>query len=255
MSKYTTEVRYVCEQKAGLIESVGFSGVEEVLEKCWDKVITSRVKMFDEEYRKVLYKKILKHYYTREIGAESVGLWQLWMNTRLEEVMPYYNQLYESELIKIEPLKNVDYSRTYDKKGTGAKQETGRVDSTSSDSGSSERSGSASESRESTDLYSDTPQGAITGLEEMKYLTNARKVNDSGSSSGSSKESSSSTGHLISDTANTTKHDDSEVYTEKIVGKTDGVSMSALLKEFRENFLNIDMMVIGEFSDLFMNLW
>ena len=255
MSKYTTEVRYVCEQKAGLVESVGFSGVEEVLEKSWDKVITSRVKMFDEEYRKVLYKKILKHYYTREIGAESVGLWQLWMNTKLEEVMPYYNQLYESELIKIEPLKNVDYSRTYDKKGTGAKQETGRVDSTSSDSGSSERSGSASESRESTDLYSDTPQGAITGLEEMKYLTNARKVNDSGSSSGSSKENSSSTGHLISDTANTTTHDDSEVYTEKIVGKTDGVSMSSLLKEFRENFLNIDMMVIGEFSDLFMNLW
>lgn len=255
MSKYTTEVRYVCEQKAGLVESVGFSGVEEVLEKSWDKVITSRVKMFDEEYRKVLYKKILKHYYTREIGAESVGLWQLWMNTKLEEVMPYYNQLYESELIKIEPLRNVDYSRTYDKKGVGSKQETGRVDSTSTDSGSSERSGSASESRDSTDLYSDTPQGGITGLKEMKYLTNARLVNESGSSSGSSKESSSSTGNVVSDTANTTTHDDSEVYTEKVVGKTDGASMSAMLKEFRESFLNIDMMVIGEFSDLFMNLW
>lgn len=255
MSKYTTEVRYVCEQKAGLVESVGFSGVEEVLEKSWDKVITSRVKMFDEEYRKVLYKKILKHYYTREIGAESVGLWQLWMNTKLEEVMPYYNQLYESELIKIEPLRNVDYSRTYDKKGTGAKQETGRVDSTSTGSGSSESSGSASESRDSTDLYSDTPQGGITGLKDMKYLTNARLVSDNGSSSGSSKESSSSTGNVVSDTANTTTHDDSEVYTEKIVGKTDGTSMSAMLKEFRESFLNIDMMVIGEFSDLFINLW
>lgn len=255
MSKYTTEVRYVCEQKAGLVESVGFSGVEEVLEKSWDKVITSRVKMFDEEYRKVLYKKILKHYYTREIGAESVGLWQLWMNTKLEEVMPYYNQLYESELIKIEPLRNVDYSRTYDKKGVGSKQETGRVDSTSTDSGSSESSESASESSDSTDLYSDTPQGGITGLKEMKYLTNARLVNESGSSSGSSKKSSSSTGNVVSDTANTTTHDDSEVYTEKIVGKTDGASMSAMLKEFRESFLNIDMMVIGEFSDLFMNLW
>ena len=255
MSKYTTEVRYVCEQKAGLVESVGFSGVEEVLEKCWDKVITSKVRMFDEEYRKVLYKKILKHYYTREIGAETVGLWQLWMNTKLEEVMPYYNQLYESELIKIEPLKNVDYSRTYDKKGTGAKQETGRVDSTSTDSGSRESSGSASESRESTDLYSDTPQGGITGLKDMKYLTNARLVSESGSSSGSSKDSSSSTGNVVSDTSNTTTHDDSEVYTEKIAGKTDGASMSAMLKEFRESFLNIDMMVIGEFSDLFMNLW
>ena len=255
MSKYTTEVRYVCEQKAGLVESVGFSEVDEVLEKSWDKVITSRVKMFDEEYRKVLYKKILKHYYTREIGAESVGLWQLWMNTRLEEVMPYYNQLYESELIKIEPLKNVDYSRTYNKTGSGGKRETGRVDSTSTDSGSVERNGSASESRESLDLFSDTPQGGITGLEDMKYLTNARKVNESGSSSDSSKDSSSSTGSVVSDTVNTTTHDDSEEYVEKIVGKTDGASMSAMLKEFRESFLNIDMMVIGEFSDLFMNLW
>ena len=255
VSKYTTEVRYVCEQKAGLVESVGFSGVEEVLEKCWDKVITSRVRMFDEEYRKVLYKKILKHYYTREIGAETVGLWQLWMNTKLEEVMPYYNQLYESELIKIEPLRNVDYSRTYNKTGTGGKRETGRVDSTSTSSGSSESSGSASESRNSTDLFSDTPQGGITGLEEMKYLTNARLVNESGSSSGSSKDSSSSTGSVVSDTVNTTTHDDSEEYVEKIVGKTDGASMSAMLKEFRESFLNIDMMVIGELSDLFMNLW
>ena len=263
MSKYTTEVRYVCEQKAGLVESVGFSGVEEVLEKSWDKVITSKVRMFDQEYRKVLYKKILKHYYTREICAESVGLWQLWMNTRLEEVMPYYNQLYESELIKIEPLKNVDYSRTYDKKGVGSKQETGRADSTNTNSGTSESSrtnnGSSTESSGSTDLYSDTPQGAITGLEEMKYLTNARKVDATGSVSGSNIEkyngSESNTEHLLTDTSNTTKHDDSEVYTEKVLGKTDGASMSALLMEFRQSFLNIDMQVINEFSDLFMNLW
>lgn len=263
MSKYTTEVRFVCEQKAGLVESVGFSGVDEVLEKCWDKVITSRVKMFDEDYRKVLYKKILKHYYTREIGAETVGLWQLWMNTRLEEIMPYYNQLYESELIKIEPLKNVDYSRTYDKKGVGNKQETGSVDSTNTGSGKNEGSktstGSSSETSGSTDLYSDTPQGSITGLEEMKYLTNARKIDQTGTSSDNSTDSytdkQSSTEHLVSNTGNTTTSNDSEEYTEKIVGKTDGASMSTLLKEFRETFLNIDMQVIGELSDLFINLW
>lgn len=263
MSKYTTEVRFVCEQKAGLVESVGFSGVDEVLEKCWDKVITSRVKMFDEDYRKVLYKKILKHYYTREIGGESVGLWQLWMNTRLEEIMPYYNQLYESELIKIEPLRNVDYSRTYDKKGEGTKQETGSMDSTNTGSGKNDgtktSAESASESSGSTDLYSDTPQGAITGLEEMKYLTNARKIDQTGSSSGTSNESytdnQSNTEHLVSNTGNTSTSNDSEFYTEKIVGKTDGASMSALLMEFRQSFLNIDMQVIGEFSDLFMNLW
>ena len=33
MSKYTTEVRFICETAAGLSESVGFSDVESVLER------------------------------------------------------------------------------------------------------------------------------------------------------------------------------------------------------------------------------
>ena len=31
-------------------------------------------------------------------------------------------------------------------------------------------------------MYSDTPQGALTGVESETYLTNARKVTDSGNS-------------------------------------------------------------------------
>ena len=99
MSKYTTEVRYICEQKSGLEESKGFNSVDGVIGKSWDKIFTSKVNFFDEDYRQVICKKILKHYYMREIGCETVGLWMLWMNTRLEEIMPYYNQLYESAML------------------------------------------------------------------------------------------------------------------------------------------------------------
>ena len=46
-----------------------------------------------------------------------------------------------------------------------------------------------------------------------------------------------------------------EDYIESISGKQGSASYSKLLTEFRNTFLNIDMMVIEELSDLFMYLW
>ena len=46
-----------------------------------------------------------------------------------------------------------------------------------------------------------------------------------------------------------------ENYLETLVGKQGTESFSSLLNKFRETFLNIDMMVIEEFSDLFFGLW
>lgn len=57
MSKYTTEVRYICEQKAGLQESVGFNNINSVLDKSWDKIFTTNWEIFDESYRKILCEK------------------------------------------------------------------------------------------------------------------------------------------------------------------------------------------------------
>ena len=44
-------------------------------------------------------------------------------------------------------------------------------------------------------------------------------------------------------------------YLETLVGNNGNYSNSKLLQEFRDTFLNIDMMVIGEFKGLFMGLW
>ena len=115
MSKYTTEVRFLCEQSAGLVESVGYADIQGVLDACRDKVFDFEFPIFDENYRNVLEDKILKHYYTREIGAETVGLWKHWLNVRLNEIMPYYNKLYESELIKFNPMYDVDLETTHKK--------------------------------------------------------------------------------------------------------------------------------------------
>lgn len=247
MSKYTTEVRFICESKSGLSESKGFGSVDEVLNGSWDKIFTSKVSFFDEEYRGVLCKKILKHYYLREIGCETVGIWLLWMNTKLEEIMPYYNKLYESELIKFNPMYDVDWNRKGNK--TGNESGSGNRSTSGNNSGTNTQSGTSSNTRK--DLYSDTPQGALTGVESETYLTNARKVSDSGetgvngSTSGSYEDSESSSN----------KVDTTEDYVESVTGKQGGSSYSKLLNEFRETFLNIDMQVIEEFAEMFMELW
>ena len=279
MSKYTTEVRFICEQKAGLEGCVGASDVDEVLSKSWNKIVTTNFAIFDEAYREKLVSKVLKHYYLREIGAETVGVWILWMNTKFEEIMPYYNQLYESAKLKFEPFYDVDYTRSSQRDVTetehGSYENKGQTES----SGSSTDTGKTSNTRTgkttevgttggtSKDLYSDTPQGTLTGVESETYLTNARKVTDSGNSntdvdetvtdSGSSevKGVNSQTVNSLLNNTNAKTGEKGDSFSEGVRGKMGGGSYSKMLIEYRNTFINIDMMVIDEFKDLFFGLW
>lgn len=235
MSKYTTEVRYICEHDAGLDESKGANNVDTILNNSWDKIFTTTCEFFDDEYKPILCKKILKHYYTREIGAETVGLWKMWVNRKLEEVMPYYNQLYNSTLLEFNPLHDLDINTTHTKNNSGT------VSGSRTGSGTTANTGSS----HSLELYSDTPQGGVTNLQSQAYLTNATDVNRTDGQNGT-----------YSDTETTSgTNADTETYTERVFGKQGSGSYSKLLSEFRETFLNIDMLVVDEFADCFLNLW
>lgn len=279
MSKYTTEVRFICESKSGLEESKGASSVDEVLANSWNKIFTSKVTFFDEAYRSVLCQKILKHYYLREIGTETVGIWMLWMNTKLEEIMPYYNQLYNSVKIEFNPMHDVDLIRKHDRTVNGTRKDdetrtnstensrtiTSNTDSNTTNNGTRNTSNETTNNRR--DLYSDTPQGAITGLEDENYLTNARKITDNGSETGTEEttttqktgsdysENNNDTGKLNETTASNGISNTTEEYIETISGKQGATSFSNMLSEFRQTFLNIDMQVIEEFEELFFGLW
>lgn len=279
MSKYTTEVRFICEQKAGLEGSVGASNVDEVLSKSWNKVVTSNFAIFDEAYREKLVSKVLKHYYLREIGAETAGVWMLWMNTKFEEIMPYYNQLYESAKLKFEPFYDVDYTRSSQRDVTetehGSYENKGQTqsDGSSTDTGKTgnTRTGKTTEVRStsgtSKDLYSDTPQGALTGVESETYLTNARKVTDNGNSNTDIDETVTDAGtsevkgvnsQKVNSSLNNTNAKSGEkgdTFSEDVRGKMGGGSYSKMLIEYRDTFINIDMLVIDEFKDLFFGLW
>lgn len=58
------------------------------------------------EHKKSLCDKIVKRYYFNQIGCETPDRFVFYLNEHLERIMPYYNQLYASELIKIDPMLN-----------------------------------------------------------------------------------------------------------------------------------------------------
>lgn len=61
---------------------------------------------FVPEHKPELCDKILRHYWFYEIGQETPDRFKHYLNEHLALIMPYYNQLYRSELEKIIPLYN-----------------------------------------------------------------------------------------------------------------------------------------------------
>lgn len=315
MSKYTTEVRFLCESLTGHDESEDYSSIDEIIEDALPIIFSFDFPIFDEEYREVLETKILRHYYTREIGSETYGLWKLRLQTKLNEIMPYYNKLYESELLKYNPLYDVDMTTTNVGQKTGERTDVNNAEDSSERNSSNvtdntrvqrdERTntfdGSRNTESEDTsvssantqggnsntnyDLYSDTPQGALTGVENGNYLTNARKVTDAGTNSSATDSSGVNKGNIKIEDDNTEtsigsntvtdkreenangtdskrsssialgKTNSTEDYVMHVFGKSAGASYAKMLKEFRDNLLNIDMDIIRDLADLFMLIW
>ena len=223
MSKYTTEVRFICETFSGLDESKGCFNINEIIEQSRSKIFNFDYPIFDEKYRGVLETKILKHYYTREIGLETVGLWLHKLDVKMNEIMPYYNQLYKSCLLEFNPFYNTDFTTKRDIKTNEIGNSTNETNTKTKE----------------WELYSDTPQGSVKNLENETYLTNATKNTGDGNTLNKGK----------------TNVDNVQDYLETVKGKVGGENYSSLLEQYRKTFLNIDMMIIDDISDLFMNIW
>lgn len=104
MSNYTTQVRYLCESFGGTAH--GVREIDNQIHEANKTIFDFDYPIFSEAYRTILQDKIIKHYYMREIGCETFGLWQLMLSDKMNEIMPYYNQLYSSQLVEIQPLIN-----------------------------------------------------------------------------------------------------------------------------------------------------
>lgn len=282
MSKYTTEVRYICENAAGQTNSVGFSHVNDILTTAAPIIFDFDFPIYDEEYRLPLEIKILRHFYTREISEESVGLWKLRLQDKLNLIMPYYNKLYESAELDFNPFYDVDVNKTMVDTNNNSTDKTRTNNRSINDIASSEGTNSqnkiGSQTIEGTDwnLYSDTPQGGIQifGEEEVSggslvqatvegnsYLTNATKdttnkaQNTSETIVNNSNVSSSDSKNDVTNEVGRNVFTSTENYVDHKWGKQGTTSYSKLLVEYRETLINIDLMIIEELSDLFFGLW
>lgn len=260
MSKYTTQLRFPIEQS---LDNRGFNHKESNWKYCYEMLGLNDYPLFDELYRETLNNKIIRAYYFREIGFETLGLFAWQMRRTMFEIMPYYNQLYDSERLEIDPFltRNMDYAE----KWTRDESKTAKQDTTSEAAHNTDASGttanSANGSTESNDrnVFNDTPMNGLdTGaVENMDYATNV--TFDKGSTS-SRTDSNGSTTNKEERTDKATEgmersesgdYDGTKIHNEK---GFDG-SQSELLLTYRKTFLNIDLEVVNKVGILFMGLW
>lgn len=219
--------------------------IKTLIDNNFDFKLTS-YPIFDENYRETLNNNILNHFYENEIGFETPALFRFYLNQRLNEIMPYYNILYEKQALLIQNFdNNVNLTETFE-----SKNEKNDSNTTTTTSSSSSESNSNSSSN-NKNLFLDTPQGNIYkgSINDTNYATNvtfdensnSSKINDSSKNNGSA---------LSSLTSNS-----SDNYIKKIIGNNGNKFSLDILKDLQNSLLNIDMMILNDLSDLFMQIF
>lgn len=224
MSKYTFDIR----------ELVSTFGEDEV--KSWFMQYDLSDFLTDEEIKVItdrgvwskeqLAKRIIDHFYLREIGTDAPGSFRLFVKDKMNETMETYAPLIYSASIKYDPLVNVDFTETY--KGTSASNSQTDSNSTTNSSG--------------LNVSSDTPQGQISKSAILggSYASST----DANENTGTTTDSSSNTGN------------DSQEYTKTTKGNS-GVSATAqaMIRQYRDNIRAINTEIVYELEPLFMGLY
>ena len=205
--------------------------------------------MHQESYRLMLNDKIYKHYAYREIGFETPALFKHYLNMKMNEIMPYYNQLYASELITINPLYNTDYTETSNRNITG--------DSTSKNSANTTSTSTSTSASDTNDIIfsvsDSTPAGLINAadLKGNLYASNANRADNT-----SANKNNANTQNVLSDASESgVKSNNLEDYIRTVKGNTGGKTQAEMLKDYRSIFLNIDLEIIKELNELFMGVY
>ena len=189
--------------------------------------------IFDNEYRTILNNKILMHYYMDEIGFETAGLFKVYLNNKMNEIMPYYNELYK---------KQKDLLLNFDK--TTNLTETFTRDNTTDTNTKSNSTSSNIASGTSKNVYQDTPMGSITQQDIDNYDHASNQEFNKNQNTSSIEDNSNLTGKATS----------LENYIRTKTGNNGRLYGIEILKMIKNNYMNIDEMVINELQDLFMGI-
>ena len=183
----------------------------------------------DETIKYNFEDKFINEYYFNEIGFETVGRFKQRLRTKLNKIMPYYTQLYQTELRSkdIDFMLNKDLEEVYERvlEGSNTSKNDVTVDNSST----------------SNVLESNIDNGNASLELEKGSLTNVGKstINDNTKSSNS-----------VNDTTNQTER--TKLSSKGNIGVT---SSAELLEKWRKVIINIDDLIINECSDLFMQVY
>lgn len=191
MSKFTTEVRWICETFANSQDEYPETITETIKAACpfiFDDSWTTE----DADYKPTLEFKILRHYYTQEIGYETVNLWMLKLNTKLAEIMPKYNVLYANlQNVRAKLLSNVDVTESQDltnnNKTSGTSSSTTDTNTTNdTDTTGKTTTTNTGSSDGTTSGKSDTTSSGDSSGSKTSKQTSSNSGENSGTTSGSS---------------------------------------------------------------------
>lgn len=220
MAKYTIELRNVIE----------IYGKEEVTS--WftdynlnDYLTNEEISVIETRgtwNKNKLAEAIIDYYYMREIGFETPWLFRHYVKSTMKGIMEIKAPLIYSASISYDPLVNVDYSETFERKTIN--------------------DGSSNSNQDASGLTvnSDTPQGQInkTDILTGKYASQTQADE-------------STSNNMIS--SNNTEN---ENYTKKFKGNS-GISATAqkMIQQYRDNIRGINYEIIEELSSCFMGIY
>ena len=183
----------------------------------------------DETIKYNFEDKFINEYYFNEIGFETVGRFKQRLRTKLNKIMPYYSQLYQTELRSkdIDFMLNKDLEEVYERvlEGSNTSKNDVTVDnsSTSNVLESNIDNGNASLELE---------KGSLTNVGKSTLIDNTKSSNN------------------VNDTTNQTER--TKLSSKGNIGVT---SSAELLEKWRKVIINIDDLIINECSDLFMQIY
>ena len=188
--------------------------------------------LYDNSLKPYFEEKFKQHFFLYEIGFETMALFKQQLQMSLNEIYPYYKQLYETEV----RTQNIDFMLNKDLKETFIRE----IEGIGINTNTSTQTNNSNSSSNDLGTIHDTPQNRVDDLD--KYMSSATKTKSDNISNVQSTGESESKGESKS----TEK-------TELISQGNIGITSSAdLLIKWREVLINIDTLIFNDLKSLFL---
>ena len=188
--------------------------------------------LYDNNLKPVFEEKFFEYFYFDEIGYPTVQRFKHMLKSKLHMIMPYYKQLYETELRgkEIDFLLNKDLTETFIRDLTSNATATSTVESNGSNSGVNDG------------FQSNTPQSKL--VQDIEHYMSSANRDKTSSNYNDNNSSNSAT--------NNTGREETTLVSKGNIGIT---SSAELLEKWRKVIINIDELIFEDMQDLFMMVY